>query len=353
MWTRSPNPATCWLVNPHLVRVLGSSTEVYLSTQPERTFELTRDTFEFLVAFASARPLHEVLSSPTPDQLQTVAGLVENGLLVPAEAKLAQPTPPRARPVSLRFCGAAPLISRPASPENEASLGDAVVVLGAKYDAGTLDRYHKGASRGPDAIRQESSQYPLFPDLRTGRVLGFPDVEARRYLGAGIRLLDAGDVQAGGGTPNTTWHQGLREELRGLRKRQAKVLLLGGDHSVSLASIQALQGSPLGVLQFDAHTDFGLVEHEAHLTHANVMRHVHREAHVAHLVCCGLRGFQQLPELEGVERYRSCSVGALRRMTSSELDEVLRPDLPYYVTVDIDVLDAPLVPGTAVPEPDG
>jgi arginase family enzyme len=348
MSLRSSSPSPRLIVNPGLVRVLGSSTEAYLRAKPGTSFELTADTFEFLSQFRQERTLSEVLPEPTAEQLRVIDELMTSELLLPADAGLPKgpPRPPRL-PVPRRLCGALPWHDETSSTPN------AIVVLGAKYDAGTLERYKKGASTGPDVIREVSREYPLLLGLDSNQVWGFPDANSRRRYLKGVELFDAGDVHTSPGTTPKAWLAGLGAELLAIRERDARALLLGGDHSVTLAAIEALSATRFGVVQFDAHTDFAPIEFEGHIHHANVMRHIHSLPHVEHVVVCGVRGFQQLPDDLGVPRYTSYSVEQLRTASREQLSNVLRPDLTYYATVDVDVLDASIVPGTTVPETDG
>jgi len=349
MSIRSPHLHARWRVHPKLVRVLGSATEAYLRSRPDRTFEFTPDTFEFLAAFASARRLSDVLPDPSSEQLAVVDELVTLGVLVPADDRVRQEPPsPRPEPVPQRFARAQ------AWKHNEtANHPGAIVVLGAKFDGGTLERYRKGAAAGPDLLRAASQDYPLVPRLRDGIALGFPDVETGRWLASGVELFDAGNLVHPAGCPVVSWMQGLTRAIASIRRRHGQTLLFGGDHSVTAAALAAHNETPIGVLQLDAHTDFGLIDHEGHLHHANVMRHAVAFPHVQHVVLCGVRGFQQRPCDEGFAQHESYSVATLRSMIEADRRRVLRPELPYYVSVDVDVLDPSIVPGTTVPEPDG
>jgi arginase family enzyme len=347
MAPRSGTSEVRYILNPGLVRVLGSQTEAYLRSRPTTIFELTSDTFEFLWQFREPRALNEVLEAPNQEQAQVVEGLIARQLLLRAHAELpSAPPEPLRLPAVRRFSGVLPW-----TDESKHS-DDAIVILGAKFDAGTLDRYKRGSAAGPDVIRDASREYPLLVGLDPTRAWGFVDVESRRRYVRGVQLFDAGDLQTSAALAPELWHKALEREVRAIHRRKARCLLLGGDHSVSAAAIRALDSGRFGVVQFDAHTDFGPVDYASHLHHANVMQVVHSMPHVEHIVLCGVRGFQQIPD-ESVSNHASYGVSVLRNKSDEQLRALLRPDLPYYLSCDIDVLDASVVPGTTVPETDG
>lgn len=347
MTPRSANLEVCYVLNPGLVRVLGSQTEAYLRSKPGTVFELTADTFEFLSRFLQPRPLRDVLDDPTPEQLAVVEGLITRELLLTDSTSASRPAPrPPRMPAVRRFCGVLPWT------KDTKNTDAAIVVLGARYDSGTLERYKRGSALGPDVIRDASREYPLLVGLDSERAWGFAEVDSRRRYVRGVEIFDAGDLHSAPALPPAAWHEALEIELREIRERKARCLLLGGDHSVSAAAVRALDDRRIGVVQFDAHTDFGTVDFAGHLHHANVMRAVHAMPHVEHVVLCGVRGFQQLPD-ETVANHASYPVAQLRALEPAQLAQLLKPELPYYVSCDIDVLDASVVPGTTVPETDG
>ena len=180
---------------------------------------------------------------------------------------------------------------------------------------------------------------------------GLPDLESGHRLLQAIALADAGDLAT---EPGCTWEQfagALTERMHILGER-AKLLLLGGDHSVTLPALRALaeRHPKFGLLHFDAHGDFGTTQQRDPITHANVMRHALAMPQVAKLVQVGVRGFQTLPSQS--ERYRRFTAGQVHEDPGS-IPEVLDDSLPWYVSVDIDVLDPALAPATGAPEPDG
>lgn len=328
-------------LNPHFERVPGSDRHAFLRSWPDQVFSLTADTFSLLEAFATARTLDEVLPGATPDQREVFDTLTEIGVLLRAE---------RAPEPYVWELPRDPLFGLPVWPSKTTGTRRPIVVIGARYDDATLPAYPRGARLGPVALREAGRLFALHPD-RNGVVKGFPRVELDDRALAGVAIGDGGDLIPIPACPWPAFAQGLRRRMEALGET-ATCLLLGGDHSVTLPAITALSArhERFGVLHFDAHGDFGPGGELAQVTHANVMRHVFALEQVVRLVQVGVRGIQSLPPQS--EHYRRFTPRALREH-AEQVVESLDPALPWYVSVDIDVLDPSVAPGTGAPEPDG
>lgn len=338
-------------VNPDLRRVAGSATHAFLRSDPRLSFELTPDTFELLSQLREPQTIAELLSDPDDATLALIDELVELGIL---QAEGPRPAPkPTLRPLGQRLCGAPAWLGEPLR-------AGAVVIVGAPFDDLTPAPHPRGAASGPALVRRASAPFPLEPSLRTGAVIGLYDIDLGRNLMAGVDLLDAGDLPPLAGAPASDYLAALSAELQTLLSAGARPLLLGGDHSVSAAAIEALArariaagGGPLGIFHVDAHTDAAPIRWPGELHHGNVLRAIARRPEVVDITCVGARGFQDIPEeLEGTP-YRALSPNILRAADPSALAGLLREDIPYYVTVDIDALDPTVAPATGVLEPDG
>ncbi|MGB1016261.1 MAG: arginase family protein [Nannocystaceae bacterium] len=333
-------------VNPDLVRVAGTM-KAFLRSEPERTLELTPDTFKLLSFFARPRPLTDLLADPSPDQRSVMDQLVALKLLwvCDPQSGRAQTPPPQRRPTHPTFAST-PTWFKGQSNEH------AIVLLGAPFDNHTLPGYLRGSAFGPRAIRAASSRFHLAPNLSDGRHSGIVEAEHGRTLAARGTLLDAGDLLLAPGITSQAYFTALTGELRQIRASGARGLMLGGDHSLTLAAIKAFDGQRIGILHIDAHTDFGPIRYANDLHHGNVMRHVHERPGVEDIVLCGIRGLQVRPSTE-VEGHRAYSPQQWRRLEAEARANILQPDLPYYVSIDIDALDPGVAPATSVPEPDG
>lgn len=202
-------------------------------------------------------------------------------------------------------------------------------VIGAPSDHG--NGIARGASRGPDAIRRASANLaPPHYGLDIGDIaaLRAPDPAAFLDRIAAVTQCVSGD--------------GLCP------------LILGGDHSITYAPVSVLQRSEdLCLVWFDAHTDFSPWSGQGFHNHKQVLRRISTLEGVKRIIQIGYRGITA-----GDERSLGPKAAVVTTSRARELDErtllALVPEaLPCYLSIDIDVVDPVLAPGTSAPVPDG
>lgn len=131
-------------------------------------------------------------------------------------------------------------------------------------------------------------------------------------------------------------------------------VLLGGEHTITLGAIRALQarGESFGVVQFDAHLDLRDTYTGTRFSHACVMRRITELG--LPLFQLGVRCFSEgecaYRDQQGIER-----LDARALAYGPPPPEVLPATFPrrVYVTFDIDVFDPAVMPATGAPEPGG
>ncbi len=188
------------------------------------------------------------------------------------------------------------------------------------------------------------------------------DVEPYKKL----KVVDAGDAPI---VP-ARLERGLRvihEKVFRVASSGAIPIVLGGDHSItypSAAAVSRLQHPrKVGIVHFDAHADTGASQWGNLYGHGTPMRHLIDEGWIAgaNFVQVGLRGYW--PEKETWDWMRE---HGLRWHTMVEIEErgseaviadaiaeaLDGPDC-IYLSVDIDVVDPGMAPGTGTPEPGG
>jgi agmatinase len=339
------DPATRLVQNPEVVRLPVSGRTVCVRDEVDRLLPLSDAICALLARFKSPALLGEALPGAPERELRAISELVALRLLL-VEGDLPRTTSVCRRPAAVAFANA------PRWDGDRESPG-ALVILGARFDGGTLPAYPRGSARGPDLIRSASSALGLRLDLWSGEALGLHDVDEGRPILAGARLRDAGDLDPAPAATYAEVAARLEEEIRGLRRQGARVILLGGDHSLTWPAVRALDEPAFGVLHLDAHTDLAPLRFPGDVHHGNVLRHVCALPGVAHVVQLGHRGINQAaPVLPGVD-YTSYPVERLRRLDAAARGALCRPDLPYYLSVDVDGLDPSVAPGTPAPTPDG
>lgn len=134
-------------------------------------------------------------------------------------------------------------------------------------------------------------------------------------------------------------------------KDKKRPVMIGGEHLVTLPVLQAMHEvyKDLHVIHLDAHTDLREEFFGRKLSHATFMYHAHSFLGDHKIFQFGIRSgdkhefdwakqhiHQRLFDFEGLK------------------ETVLKlKDKPVYITIDIDVLDPSVVPGTGTPEPGG
>jgi agmatinase len=213
--------------------------------------------------------------------------------------------------------------------------GDAeLVIFGCPLD-GTIS-FRPGSRFGPPAIRAVSDVLETYDPILDR------DLEDVVFTDVGDLLLPPGDTAA-------SLDAIYRQTVLVCESRQ-KPAALGGEHLISYPIIKAVFEShpDVCVIQFDAHMDMRDNYLGVELSHATVMRRVSDLIQPSHILHVGQRSGTR-NEFESANRLKT-----LRGpdVSATELKAWVR-DRPLYVTVDLDVLDPSIFPGTGTPEPGG
>lgn len=204
----------------------------------------------------------------------------------------------------------------------------ALVIVGAPYDA--TASFRRGSRYGPEAIRWASESIETYSPLLDRDLEDVP-------------FLDAGDLPLLDLAPEKMVRLIRRELLPGVP------FVLGGEHTVTLGTVQALtpRYPDLVVVQWDAHTDLRDEYQGQRVCHATIMRRLLDSG--CPVVQLGIRSGTREEFLLGQAR----SLGFSRDVVPppSLLDRLR--GRPLYLTVDVDVLDPATAPGTGNPEPGG
>ena len=216
-----------------------------------------------------------------------------------------------------------------------------------------------GAAAAPEALRRHAAAVAWAPQA-DGSYAGLRDEADGRVLLAGARLFDHGDlVLPPWEAAEQTWARIAAAADRFFGLGWGVPVFLGGDHAITEPLVRAWRAPPplapdtaLAVLQLDAHSDLApLTTGDSH-HHGNVMRRVAALPHVARLVQVGVRSVAH-PETAVPERVVQLgSRGAVAGGAAAVL-AALPPELPCYVTIDLDVLGPAEAPGCGEPLPGG
>ncbi len=220
-------------------------------------------------------------------------------------------------------------------------------VLGIPFDIAL--GFRPGVRFGPRAIREASLRYAVPPqglyDWRSGIV----------RLG-GVAITDAGDVDLPSLEPELA-HARITEAARLVRRRARLPLFLGGDHSVTFPLLRAYDDVPgLHVVQLDAHLDFTDVRDGTKWSNSSPFRRATEALpELRHITTIGLRGLRTDPEAVQAARQRGHALVSAEDIPPDDHDlaEILPRGRPVYLSIDLDVLDPSVLPGTSSPEVDG
>lgn len=210
-----------------------------------------------------------------------------------------------------------------------------IVLFGAPFDSTTS--FRPGTRFASSAMRTESigiETYSPYQDL---------DLED-------IPVFDAGDLELTFGNASVTLDTITEFSKKVLQ--DAKIpFMIGGEHLVTLGSIRAVAEKypDLHVIHFDAHADLREDYMGEKLSHATVMRRTWEILGDDRIFQFGIRSGEKNEFYWGKNHVKTS------KFTFFGLDEVIASlkDKPVYFTLDLDVLDPSIFPGTGTPEAGG
>lgn len=250
-----------------------------------------------------------------------------------------------------------------------------IAIIGAPFD--TAVSYRPGARLGPRAIRAASARQTSYR--------GFNHRAGINPYQSWATILDCGDIPI---TPfdnklalhqMTLAYQELLSRPSTDPTKKPILLTLGGDHSIALPALRALQAAyeqPIAVLHFDAHLDTwhpGKYPNawlpvgepsQSDFTHGTMFWIASDEGLILNgsSVHGGLR--TRLGGIDYDDYVDDTRQGFLQieaddidvMGTQGIIDAIMQrmgTEVPVYLSVDIDVIDPGLAPGTGTPEPGG
>lgn len=210
-----------------------------------------------------------------------------------------------------------------------------IVLFGAGFDSTTS--FRPGTRFGPSAIRNESFGIETYSP--------YQDKDMTDY-----RFFDSGDIDIVFG--------GVRRTIADIAMRTDMILtdgklpfMIGGEHLVTLGSVMAVKekNDDLYIIHFDAHADLRDDYLGQQLSHACVLRRCHELVGDGHIFQFGIRSgdreeFRFAAEHTEMHKF---DFGGLEKTV-----EKLKGKKVYF-TLDLDVLDPSVFPGTGTPEAGG
>ncbi len=209
-------------------------------------------------------------------------------------------------------------------------------IFGAPFD-GTVS-FRPGTRFGPAQMRLESisiETYSPYLDM---------DLMDRA-------VTDLGDLDLPFGNTTAALAR-IREQAAAVLADGKAPFMLGGEHLVSLPAVEAVHEMfpDLCVVHFDAHADLRADYLGETRSHATVMRRIHDLLGDGRIFQFGIRSGTR-------DEFAFAAAGHVRMQPFdtdgvAALPEVIG-DRPVYLTIDLDVLDPSVFPGTGTPEAGG
>lgn len=210
-----------------------------------------------------------------------------------------------------------------------------IVLFGAPFDSTTS--YRPGTRFGSSAIRRESYGIECYSPYQD------KDLED-------TKVMDCGDLELCFGNTKKALAQ-IEEQAKEILDNSAIPFMLGGEHLVTLGAFRAvLEKYPdIHIIHFDAHADLREEYLGEQLSHASVIRRCWDLVGDGRIYQFGIRSGDR------EEFYWAKEHVTMRKFDFEGLEEVLEKleGKPIYFTLDLDVLDPSVFPGTGTPEPGG
>jgi len=205
-----------------------------------------------------------------------------------------------------------------------------IVMLGLPFD-GTVS-YRSGSRFAPERIRLASWGLEEYSPIFDRELVdcNFHDVGDLEFpLGNTKKSLDL-----------------IEDNVRQIYKDGKKVFGIGGEHLVTYPEIKVVSEfyDDLAIIHFDAHTDLRKEYLGEELSHSTVIRLSTKYVKPENLKQIGIRSGMK-EEFDFMKEHNTL-------ITSYEGLDYIK-DKPIFVTVDLDVLDPSVMPGTGTPEAGG
>ncbi|WP_340013289.1 agmatinase [Paenibacillus sp. FSL K6-1318] len=219
--------------------------------------------------------------------------------------------------------------------------GTDLAVMGVPFDVGTSNR--PGARFGPRAIREMS--------LHTGNFCYPWDYSVKDKL----NIIDYGDVGLGVHNDLTSYMiQDTYEHAKTIFNSGAKLLTLGGDHTIPYGPVRAAKEKygEIALIHFDSHQD-SLNSEGTSIFHGSFAYDLAAEGAIDASKSVQVFIRTEMPNEMG---YNIIHANEALNQTPQDLASEIKNivgDMPVYITFDIDSLDPVYAPGTGTPVPGG
>ena len=218
------------------------------------------------------------------------------------------------------------------NPNNDSE--SAAVIFGVPFDS--THSYKPGCRFGPDSIRDAFNNIEIFqPEFGV-------DLET-------VNITDLGNTKHT--VVATEMLQMVENITTELRKQDRQMIILGGEHLITLGSFSCFP-KDTGYVVFDAHYDLRDEYADIKLSHAAYLRRLVEKRGSENIVHVGARAFvkEELAFLKD-NKIRTVSDKEIRDGNATKLlQDITSTFDSLYLSIDLDVLDPAFAPGVGNPE---
>ena len=211
-----------------------------------------------------------------------------------------------------------------------------IIIFGAPFDSTTS--FRPGTRFAGGAIRNDSYGLEVYSPYQDEELIE-------------NKVCDCGDLELAIGSSERVLEQ-IQECAAEILKDEKLPFLIGGEHLVTLGSVRAAaeRYPDMHIIHFDAHTDLRQDYLGVELSHACVIRRCWELLGDGRIHQFGIRS----GEKEEFDWAKSGHTD-FHPFILDGLEDVIREleGKPVYFTVDLDVMDPSVFPGTGTPEPGG
>lgn len=209
-----------------------------------------------------------------------------------------------------------------------------IVIVPVIFDE--TSTWMKGADKGPAAIFEASDKLEVY-DIETNSEVFRKGIFTDRFI----------DEKSSSEAMNAAVENTVNKWI----KQEKFVVVLGGEHSISLGSIKAHAGAfkDLTILQLDAHSDMREELKGSKYNHGCIMA---RSKDFAPIVQVGIRS-SDFSEMKNIKRENIFYAHEIYKSSDWIKRVISRLSDNVYLTIDVDVFEIGIMPSTGTPEPGG
>lgn len=211
-----------------------------------------------------------------------------------------------------------------------------VVMFGMPYDS--TASHKKGTVNAFKSIRNEAEAIEWYSPYHDREITD-------------LKIHDMGDLKIEKLTPEKAY-EAIYKHTKKLVNDGKFFVGIGGEHAVSNPEIKAVfeKYPDLNLIHIDAHTDLRDMFLGQYHSHANIVKRANDYMGKGRIYSFGIRSGGK----EEFDSYKKLGI-YLEKETLLTLPKIVKQlkNKPVFITIDIDVLDPSIMPGTGTTEPGG